>query len=229
MKKALLFTLAALCVSAAQAVTVNWTYSGSEVYTETQDKFIKTTNSFETGYSLALVLSINSLPAADAQIMHIAQWASGNSKLILGADGKLKFQENANGGSGSAEMDVSIGDTISVVFTWAYGENANSETQPLISHYANGVSKVSVQQNTKAPGLQMGSKNADGSVANEAVSQHKAWTVEEITAYTGILTEKEMELLTTHKTSNITTVPEPTALALLTLGVAGLALKRKVA
>lgn len=219
MKKVLAIALAALGITTAQAVTVNWTYSGDDVYSETKSKYIKDTNSFETGYSLAFVLTVNSLPAVDTKIMDILQWASGNSEVWLG-NGKLKFQEKESGGSGSGEIDVAKGDTVLVALTWVYGENATANTFPTISHYANGTEVLSVTQTTKAPGVMF---------STDGVQSNDAWTVSEITAYKGVLSAEEISSLTLNGTSDIRNVPEPTALALLALGVAGLALKRKVA
>lgn len=63
------------------------------------------------------------------------------------------------------------------------------------------------------------------------VYDNAAWDIVDTAAYEGLLTKEEIDSLVAKGSSVLTTegVPEPTALALLALGVAGVALRRRVA
>ena len=63
------------------------------------------------------------------------------------------------------------------------------------------------------------------------VYDNAAWDIIDTAAYEGLLTQDEINSLVAKGSSVLTTegVPEPTALALLALGVAGVALRRRVA
>ena len=63
------------------------------------------------------------------------------------------------------------------------------------------------------------------------VYDNAAWDIVDTAAYEGLLTQDEINSLVAKGSSVLTTegVPEPTALALLALGVAGVALRRRVA
>ena len=61
-------------------------------------------------------------------------------------------------------------------------------------------------------------------------ASNAAWTFNEAATYDGILTTEEIGQLIEGQTAVLSSpIPEPTALALLALGVAGVALRRRVA
>ena len=63
-----------------------------------------------------------------------------------------------------------------------------------------------------------------------AFAENAAWAFNEAATYNGILTTEEIVQLIEGQTAVLSSpIPEPTALALLALGVAGVALRRRVA
>lgn len=104
-----------------------------------------------------------------------------------------------------------MGQKTSIVFTWAYSDAAGA---PTISAYINGLHCYDVISSAQAENL------------NLIITKNALWEVNDVTAYEGILTAGQIDYLNTEKTS---VLPEPAALAWLTLGVAGVALRRRTA
>ncbi|MDO5462857.1 MAG: PEP-CTERM sorting domain-containing protein [bacterium] len=226
MKKLLTLALAVLGFTVAQAVTISWTNTSAN-YNATGTKIKdENTNGSVGKYSLAALITYNSAPTSTAEVLQIQQWSSGSSYLYAyGSDSAFGNGKNGatmgaekKGGGGNywltandyKDLLPNVGDTFLAVFTWEDGANGNVK----ITSWVDGIT-WEFQSETTASNL------------NLIVNSNDAWTVNEIVAYEGLLTDAEITAMSNAKTANVNNVPEPTVLALLALGVAGVALKRK--
>ena len=225
--KRLFFTvaLAALALGTAQAVNVNWDYSSSTNITTGYYTMRNATYGGDTSFAVSVTLQTGSSISAGTALLGFSNGAdslnSGRNYIKVTNDNGVftiaNVDQNYGTASAASSMKVEANSTYHISLVVERGANAyptaGANPPDVYTLFVNG---VQVAQLTETD------CNIGGSI-NRVHFGSDVGTFSNGLVYSAEADEDLMDIAQTYS------IPEPTALALLALGVAGVALRRRVA
>lgn len=210
MKKLMLAMMAfGFVFGAAQAASLMWQTGANEAVTNAG--IINGSVASLRDVSFSIAINVTGTVNAETDLAHFGYWG-GDGYLKVNTSNELFY--SASQWSPSAERPaLTVGKHVITV-----NFDASDSSNMTVSVYVDGKLYASFGEGGKR-GLYAW------------VYDNAAWDIIDTAAYEGLLTQDEINSLVAKGSSVLTTegVPEPTALALLALGVAGVALRRRVA
>lgn len=231
MKPILAALAALLTLGAAQAVSLTWqTGADNSVYNSGAGGaryFAASGATTPQNVSFAALVTLDSTSGAYASdgksstsIFNIGMWSAGNiqgytyggNNAFSGRVGIEKTGDNLQDWADSVSLLPTMTAGEQYLFTVTISRDENNI--PTFVCYMNGTKIFEEKDPKGAANLNVQTFDTD------------QWTIDATAAYDGVLSAEQVGWLAEHDT---VVLPEPTALALLAFGVAGLALRRRAA
>lgn len=204
MKKTTLAALfATLAMGVAQAVTLNWAETGTY-----ENKGIIPGSGYRP-VALVLAFDLVGSVSQETDLMKFGYW-NGDAFLKMNEQGQFNYKAANWSPSGAPTLETGT-HVVAINFTPSSGPN-NAKVH--LDIYVDGTLYASFDEGGNKTGL------------NVWLYANDAWDILGSAAYEGTLGKDQIDWLSANGTA---VLPEPTALALLALGIAGLTLRRRVA
>ena len=212
-------TFAALTLGAAQSVSLSWQTGSGEIYNENNGDAKLISPEVSGGQacasaSFALSVTFTQAIGSETTIAQLGQWNRGSMQVKAYSGNQDLGFYNSNPHTYS-QPGIPIGNLQeggnTFVFVLTYNRLSDTETQ--VIGYIDG-----------QPVIDFTTDGLNG--LNAQIFASDAYTVNGSAAYEGVLTAEQAKWLADKE---VVVLPEPTTLALLALGVAGVALRRRAA